>query len=263
MAEKNYSEARKAMEEAEKLESRFEQAQAHRERAAKLLAEQKYVEARKALQHAEQLEAGPITARAQRMIDDVRGRFSKEEAKPGVASESVTPEQAAVMAPIDKSTATVNLYSKIAAGVGLLPGGLLNYGGILAVQVSMVWRIAKHFDRTEGRDQIRGSVLSLIGSAVPTVIGHGAGAAVAAIPAVIAGTLVYFLVTPVLAYAMTRAVGNAFIMHFESGGTLLTFDPKAFSEYFLSEFQKAGGKLKTSTEASSEATLTTAPAGTA
>jgi uncharacterized protein (DUF697 family) len=145
---------------------------------------------------------------------------------------------------VDESLGVVRLYSMIGAGVGLLPGGLLNFGAILIVQIAMVWRIANIFGHNEGKERIRGSILSLIGSAVPTVVGHSAGFAVATIPAIIAGTAVYFIVTPVLAYAMTQAVGKAFIMHFESGGTLLTFDPRAFGEYFLKEFQTAGGTIK-------------------
>jgi uncharacterized protein (DUF697 family) len=150
----------------------------------------------------------------------------------------------------------------IAAGVGLLPGGLLNFGAILIVQIAMVWRIANIFGHKEGKEKIRGSILSLIGSAVPTVVGHSAGFAVATIPAVIAGTAIYFIVTPVLAYAMTQAVGKAFIMHFESGGTLLTFDPRAFGEYFLKEFQAAGGTVKKETKEAeaAKATATTQPA---
>jgi hypothetical protein len=91
-------------------------------------------------------------------------------------------------------------------------------------------------------------VLSLLGSAVPTGVGGGMALAVASIPAVITGTVLGFVVTPVLAYAMTKAVGGVFIMHFESGGTLLTFDPKAFREYFIKEFKAAGGMLKTDRE---------------
>ena len=86
--------------------------------------------------------------------------------------------------------------------------------------------------------------MALIGAIIPTGVGHGIAAAVIAIPALIAGSVLYFLVTPVLAYALTMAVGNTFIMHFESGGTLLNFDPKGFQEYFLKEFQEAGGQLK-------------------
>ena len=59
------------------------------------------------------------------------------------------------------------------------------------------------------------------------------------IPAVIAGTAVYFMVTPVLAYAMTQAVGKAFIMHFESGGTFLDFSPAKMRTYYDEHFTSA------------------------
>jgi len=66
------------------------------------------------------------------------------------------------------------------------------------------------------------------------------------IPALVAGTVAGFVVTPILAYAMTQAIGNTFIMHFESGGTLLTFDAKKFRDYFIKEFQEAGGTVAAS-----------------
>ncbi len=215
-----------------------------RTRASEHLAAGRYLEARKALEEAEHLDAEPLKARAQRIIGSIRSHIPKMGADQSKIDAVTAHEPAEPLSPIDKSMSTVSLYSKIAAGVGLLPGGLLNFAGILAVQVTMVWKIANNFGHSEGKERIRGSILSLIGAAVPTTIGHGAGIAIAAIPALLAGTVVYFIVTPVLAYAMTQAIGNAFIMHFESGGTLLSFDPKAFENYFLKEFKRAGGTLK-------------------
>ena len=147
-----------------------------------------------------------------------------------------------------ESLAIVKLHSKIAAAVGLLPGGLLNFVGVLAVQVPMVFRIARKFGHNVSKEQVRGVLMSLFGSVIPGIIGQGTGLALAAIPAVAAGTVVYFVATPILAYALTRAVGNVFIMPFESGGTLLTFDPKAFTEYFVNEFKQAGGSVRQADE---------------
>ncbi len=217
-------------------------AEAARERAVQYMAERRYVDARKALEEAESLEAEPLKARAQRMITSIRSRIPKRDTEAPAPTTEATAE---ALSPVDKSLSTVGLYSKIAAGVGLLPGGLLNFAAILAVQVTMIWKIANTFGHTDGKERIRGSILSLIGSVLPTGVGHGAGLAIAAIPAMIAGTVVYFVVTPVLAYAMTQAVGKAYIMHFESGGTLLSFDPKAFTSHFLHEFRTAGGIIKT------------------
>ena len=238
--EGKYVEARKALDEVESLEKEADHAAklaAAKARVAELMAEQKFAEAKTAMAEVDALESGPPKNRSRVVLEELRFRFKR--LRPMPVAPVVEPDPA--IEAVHESRDIVNLYSKIGAAVGLLPGGLLNFAAVLAVQVTMVWKISKSFNQTEGKERIRGSVLSLIGSAVPAGVGHSAGMAIAAIPAVIAGTVIYFLVTPVLAYAMTQAVGNAFIMHFESGGTLLTFDSKAFGEYFLKEFQKAGG----------------------
>ena len=228
--------------------SRAAQAEAARARASQFMADRQYAQARKALEEADALEAEPAAKTGPRnVLAALRWRLSR---KPETANaEAAETEQGAVVlsstGTVDKAVRVVNLYSKVAAGVGLLPGNLLNFAAILAVQVTMVWRIASIFGHREGKNRVKGSILALLGSVVPTSVGHGVAFAVTAIPAVIAGSVLYFLVTPVLAYALTQAVGNTFVMHFESGGTLLSFDPKAFQDYFLKEFQEAGGTLKT------------------
>jgi uncharacterized protein (DUF697 family) len=224
---------------------RAEQAEAARALAMQYMADKQFAQARKALEEAEALEAEPVVENPtgpRKVLAALRWRLNRKS-----ESGAKPLEEAVVLtstSTVDKAVEIVQLYSKIAAVVGLLPGNILNFAGILAVMVTMVWRIATTFGQREGKNRIKGSIMALVGAVVPTSIGHGIAAAVLAIPAVIAGSILYFLVTPVLAYALTKAVGNTFVMHFESGGTLLNFDPKGFQEYFLKEFQEAGGQLK-------------------
>ncbi len=225
--------------------SRGEQAEAARARAMQFMTDKQFAQARKALEEAEALEAPPAADNVtgpRKVLAALRWRVNR---KPDSGVEA--PDDAVVLtstATVDKAVDIIKLYSKIAAVVGLLPGNILNFAAILAVNVTMVWRIAATFGHRDGKDRIKGSIMALIGAVIPTGVGHGIAAAVIAIPAVIAGSVLYFLVTPVLAYALTKAVGNTFVMHFESGGTLLNFNPKAFQEYFLKEFQEAGGQIK-------------------
>ncbi len=227
---------------------------AARERAAQFVADRRFSEARQALEEADALESptsvpeatyDTLRARGTRLLSAVRERLGRATQRTGAVGatetegETEVPVEAEHLDPVEKSIAIVNLYSKIAAGVGILPGGLLNFGAILAVQVTMVWKIANAFGQNEGKDKIRGLILSLAGSALPTGVGAGVAYSVAAIPAATAGLVLGFVVTPLLAYALTRAVGNAFIMHFESGGTLLTFDPTAFREHILKDLETA------------------------
>jgi hypothetical protein len=43
---------------------------------------------------------------------------------------------------------------------------------------------------------------------------------------------------PGVAGAATYAVGKVFIQHFESGGTLLNFNPDSVRDYYKQELQK-------------------------
>jgi uncharacterized protein (DUF697 family) len=230
---------------APKASGRAAEAEAARARAVQFMADKQFAQARKALEEAEALEAEPAADNPSgpgRVLAALRGRLNlKGDAGTPLADDAVVLTSTAT---VDKAVKTVELYSKIAAVVGLLPGNILNFAAILAVMVTMVWRIATTFGHRQGHNRIKGSIMALIGAMIPTGIGHGIAAAVIAIPAMIAGSILYFLVTPVLAYALTKAVGNTFVMHFESGGTLLNFDPKGFQEYFVKEFQEAGGQLK-------------------
>ena len=229
--------------------------EAAKSRAKQFLADGQLAEARKSLDEAEALSAEPKVsavaasrARLQKFAAGVESRIRKssEETKAAEAAARVAEDNdanaiALASASVERAVKTVDRYSKIAAGVGLLPTFVLNFAAVLAVQITMVWKIAKIFNRTDGKNHIRGSIMSLIGSVLPSTVGHGIGLAVAAIPAVMTGTVLSFVLAPAIAYAMTIAVGNVYIMHFESGGTLLTFDPNEFREHFKREFQKAGG----------------------
>jgi uncharacterized protein (DUF697 family) len=233
---------------APKESSRAAQAEAARARAVQFMADKQYALARKALEEAEALEAEPVAENQtgpRKVLAALRWRLNRK-SEPGTRGEPEVEEHVVLSstAAVDKAVNIVDLYSKMAAVVGLLPGNILNFAAILAVMVTMVWRIATTFGHRDGKNRIKGSIMALVGAVIPTGVGHGIAAIVTAIPAMIAGSVLYFLVTPVLAYALTRAVGNTFVMHFESGGTLLNFDPKGFQEYFLKEFKEAGGQLK-------------------
>ncbi len=266
LREERYVEAKRALKDVESIQAeeskteRLAEAKAEREKALLLTSEGKYSEARQALERADELEAMAAgwKDRPKRFLASVRSRLperGRKEPTEGAGAESA--EQPAAE-PVTEALQIVSRESKWAAAVGLLPGGLLNFAAVLIVQVLMVRRIARAFGQKASKDQIRGVILSLFGSVIPVGIGHGAGIALASLPAAVAGTVVYFVATPILAYALTRAVGNVFIMHFESGGTLLTFDPKAFTEYFVSEFKKAGGTVRQADEPAPATSVTPA-----
>jgi uncharacterized protein (DUF697 family) len=241
---------------------------AARLRANKFVAEGNFTEARIAVDEAEALEAGPkLTVAAAsrerfgRFVSGVESRIREKtetavaaegphanrknvEGDPvegkAVAGEPVTLDSTAV----EEALKTVERYSKIAAGVGLLPTFVLNFAAVLAVQITMVSKIAKIFRVSNDKERIRRSILTLLGSVLTSSVGHGIGLAAASIPAVLAGTVLSFVLAPALAYSLTSALGRVFVMHFQSGGTLLTFDPRLVRAHFIKAFKDAGGARK-------------------
>ncbi len=53
------------------------------------------------------------------------------------------------------------------------------------------------------------------------------------------GTVLGALSAPLMASAFAHALGRVYLIHLESGGTLLDFDPKAMQERFQDEFEKS------------------------
>ena len=241
-------------------ETRNAEAEAARSRANLLMAEGKFTEARIALQDAEAILAGPkmstmaaskealnrfvsgVELRMRRKTETPAADKAKvEDSKMAEANTVKADAQAMAASAVDEAVKIVDRYSKIAAGVGLLPTFVLNFAGVLAVQITMVTKIARVFNLSQDKERVRGSILMLMGSVLPGTVGHGIGLAVASIPAMLTGTVLSFVLAPALAYALTSAVGKVFVMHFESGGTLLTFDPKVFRDHFVKAFKEAGG----------------------
>src|SRR5262249_52323614 len=73
------------------------------------------------------------------------------------------------------------------------------------------------------------------------------GSAAKMIPFV--GPLVGGLSMPLFSGAATYAIGQVFIQHFETGGTLLDFEPEKVREHFRREFAEGQGVATESPEA--------------
>jgi uncharacterized protein (DUF697 family) len=64
---------------------------------------------------------------------------------------------------------------------------------------------------------------------IPATSGIGATSMLKSVP--IIGTIVGAFVMPLLSAGATYAIGKAFIQHFESGGTLLDFNPPDYRDF--------------------------------
>ena len=101
----------------------------------------------------------------------------------------------------------------------------------------MISDLAKQYGQKFSRDSGKAVLGSLLGGTVPAVAGPVAASALKGLPVI--GQAVGAAAMPGVAGASTYAVGKVFIQHFESGGTMLDFDPDRVRAYYAQEFEKA------------------------
>lgn len=124
----------------------------------------------------------------------------------------------------------VERHAKIAAGVGLIPLPFVDIVGATAVQISLVNKLCRHYSQVCSRKWTKSIVSSLIGSITANVATSSTLSFAKGIPVI--GTVVGVAALPAFFGATTYAIGKVFIQHFESGGTVFTFDPVQMKEHF-------------------------------
>lgn len=139
-----------------------------------------------------------------------------------------------------QANAVVAKHVKWAAGLSLVPVPMLDIALIIGSQVTMLSELSDVYDLKFSRSTAGSLITSLIG-------GLGAGA--------LAGSTTSFLSKFIpggglllgvagaaslagMAAATTYAVGKIFTMHFASGGTIFTFDPKQMHHHFAELYKE-------------------------
>jgi uncharacterized protein (DUF697 family) len=135
------------------------------------------------------------------------------------------------------SEAIVRNYMMWTGAAGIIPVPIVDTAAIAAIQLAMLKKIGeiykKEFSTTWGKSVIG----SLVGGYATTSLGMGLGLnIVRAIPFI--GSLASLIVVPGFAAATTWALGQVFILHFESGGTILDFDPVAVKDHYVALVKK-------------------------
>lgn len=122
-------------------------------------------------------------------------------------------------------------------GGSLVPVALLDLAAVVAIQVKMLRDMSEIYDVPFTESRGKSIATSLIGSLglVPsgTIL---LSSLVKVIPGI--GSMVSALSLPAMVGAITYATGRVFILHFESGGSLLDFDSEKMKAYFKNSFEE-------------------------
>ena len=123
----------------------------------------------------------------------------------------------------------VDRFATWAGAAGLIPVPIVDLVAVGGLQLQMLRRLSQIYDVPFADNRGKALITSLAGAAVPMSSGLGAAQFLKAIP--IIGTAIGALITPALAASLTYAIGKVFIQHFETGGTLLDFNPPDYREF--------------------------------
>jgi len=149
------------------------------------------------------------------------------------------------------ATATVRRYMWLSGGAAVIPVPFLDIAAILTVQMKMIADLSAIYGIPFERSSVKAVIGSLLGYILPEALSEGSfGSLLKTIPGV--GGLIGIPAFAVFTGAYAWAMGRVFIVHFESGGKFLDFDPVAVKEYFRAQFEegrKVPGVMKTDPEA--------------
>jgi len=172
---------------------------------------------------------------------------STSSANPEKDDASDTPEQRTATA--SKLVDRFALWSGVA---GLIPAPIIDVFAVGGLQLQMLNRLSQIYGVPFAENRGKALIASLAGSWIPATSGIGAASAFKFVP--ILGTLVAGFVMPVLSAGATYAIGNAFIKHFESGGTLLDFNPPDYREFVKASKEMWDSRTKGSSSESTKGT---------
>jgi uncharacterized protein (DUF697 family) len=130
-----------------------------------------------------------------------------------------------------------------AMGAGVVPLPVVDILAISAVQLKMLRRLGTHYDVAFSEHRVKSLVSSLVGGLGSFGLGALAVMSLAKVIPV-AGPAIGAVAVPIAGGAVTHALGQVFIQHFETGGTFLNFDPIAMREHFRREFESAKEAVK-------------------
>ena len=124
-------------------------------------------------------------------------------------------------------------------GAGLIPVLVADIFAVSALQLDMIRQMCRVYDIDFKETQGKAIVTSLTSS---TIARLGAGSIIKLIPGI--GSVLGGVTVSIFAGASTYALGEVFKKHFESGGTILDFDPDRLRKYYKEKFEKGKKVVK-------------------
>jgi uncharacterized protein (DUF697 family) len=135
----------------------------------------------------------------------------------------------------------VNLHIIAGMAFGLLPVPILDVAALTGVQLNLLRSLCKRYDVEFDEQKGKAFIHSLISGAAPVASVVGLSSIVKLIPAI--GTLGGGIGMVIGSGTSIYAVGQVFIAHFRSGGTLQDFAVEQWKTFFKAKLQEGKAEI--------------------
>jgi uncharacterized protein (DUF697 family) len=146
----------------------------------------------------------------------------------------------------EEASKLVDRFALWSGVAGLIPVPVVDILAVGGLQVQMLRRISQIYNVEFSENRGKALIAALAGTMIPATSGMGAASALKFIPVV--NILAAGFVMPVLSAGATYAIGKAFIQHFESGGSLLDFNPPDYREFVKAQKEMWDSRTKKKSE---------------
>jgi uncharacterized protein (DUF697 family) len=154
-------------------------------------------------------------------------------AKPAAAAERTPPPsgaEAALELRRAQAGQIVERFTAYSAVGSIIPIPLVDTLSVVLLIVSMVKSLADIYEAPFSRDRVRAAVAGMLGGAGQAGVGSTVTAYLVKLTP--GANMVGAAASSVTSAVLTRTIGRAFILHFETGGTALEFDPAVLRGHF-------------------------------
>jgi uncharacterized protein (DUF697 family) len=176
---------------------------------------------------------------------------SKNSAAEAVASADVPEQRDQVAAKL------VDRFAIWSGVAGLVPIPVVDVLAVGGLQLQMLRRLSQIYGVDFSENRGKALIAALAGCMIPATSGMGAASALKAVPVI--NILAAGFIMPVLSAGATYAIGKAFVQHFESGGTLLDFNPPDYREFVKAQKEMWESRTRSRDRGAGSTTATSSP----
>ena len=150
------------------------------------------------------------------------------------------------MADTDSKTAqaeqTIRWHALAALGVGVLPLPWLDLAALAGLQLNLVRSLAELYGVEFSSQLGKSAIGALLGGGLPVSLSANLGHLAKGLPGL--GWVIGGASMALFGAASTYAIGRVFVQQFESGNTLLTFDPAQVRAYYAQQYEQGKAEVR-------------------